>query len=482
MHQALADIERAGPCADLFEFRLDLMRDPDLPALLRARGDKPCIVTNRTKTEGGMFRGSEEERIAFLRRAIDLGADYIDIEASTPKKFLQPMLEDTPASTQKILSFHDFTRTPDRVAEIYEIMSESPAQVLKIVTYAQDIADNLPVLSLVIKSAREGRKLIAFCMGENGLISRILSTLLGGMLTFGSLETGKESAPGQIPAGVLRDVYRVHQRRPGMKIYGVIGDPVAKSLGYLIHNRAFREAGLPHVYLPFRVQHLRKFFAAFEPWFEGLSVTMPHKETILPLLDEIDPLALKIGAVNTVVRENNRWKGYNTDCLGALRALEAQTELAGKNVLIVGAGGTAKAVGHGVIERGARLTVTYHSNRERGESLARELNCKLISTAEIGVDAVDILINCSPVGMSPDTDATPVPAHHLRPGMVVFDAVYNPPETRLIREAKAAGCIAIPGSELFLNQGAAQFELWTKSTAPREAMRGALNDHLAGPA
>ena len=194
----------------------------------------------------------------------------------------------------------------------------------------------------------------------------------------------------------------------------------------------------------------------------------------MPLLDRIDETAGKIGAVNTVVKEGSDWVGYNTDCSGAISALEACTPLKDKNILILGSGGTAKAIGFGVKEKGGRLTVTYNKNKERGESLAKELDCELVYARDAGIRAIDVLINCSPVGMRPDVNQSPFLARDFKEGMVVFDSVYNPLETRLLREAKSAGCTVIPGSELFVNQAARQFELWTGQTAPIEIMRDVL--------
>jgi len=308
-------------------------------------------------------------------------------------------------------------------------------------------------------------------MGEKGEISRILSPLLGAFLTFGSLETGKETAPGQITGTSLRDIYRVCDKRDSFKIFGVIGNPVYKSMGYLIHNRAFQETGSTDIYVPFLVDNVESFFKGFSPYFEGLSVTMPFKEDILTIVDEVEETAKKIGAINTVVRNGKEWKGYNTDCTGALKALEKHVDLKDKNVLIIGAGGTAKAIGYGVHKKGSKVTVTYNRNKEKGLQLARELNAKVINIQNAGEEVIDILINCSPVGMSPNQEETPISSRHLRKGMIVFDSVYNPPETRLIREAKVAGCIAISGVELFVNQAVEQFELWTGQKAPTGPMR-----------
>jgi len=473
MERALEDLARARPLADLVEIRLDLIDRPDLPTLLKAAA-RPAIVTNRTKTEGGQFSGSEAERVAWLRQAIDLGAPYIDIEASTAREHLQPVLENK-GSTKVILSYHDFSKTIDDLTPLYEIMCELPADVVKIVTYAQDIGDNTKMFALLKRAKQEGRSLIALCMGERGEISRILSPLLGGFLTFGALETGKESAPGQILASTLRNVYRLGQdRQGGFNIYGVIGNPVNKSKGYLVHNRALAEIGSPDIYLPLLVDNPAKFIDDFKDRLAGFSITMPFKEVIARHLDRVDDQAKRIGAVNTVKNEAGRLVGYNTDGLGALKALEERGSLKGKNVLILGSGGTAKAIGHGVAGKGGKITVTYRSNPERGRALAAELGGEAVPSHEASSRPVDVLINCSPVGMSPKIHDTPFPAAALRPGMVVFDSVYNPPETRLIREARQAGCEVIAGGELFIHQAALQFELWTGRPAPLSAMREAL--------
>jgi len=476
MAQALKDFDACQSLADVIELRLDLIADHDLPRLLKEAG-KPCIVTNRSKTEGGQFKGSEEERIQVLRQAIDQGAEYIDIETSTPGPLLKSVLENK-GDTQTILSHHDFTRTGDKLEPLYELMCQLPGDVLKIVTYAQDLNDNLTMFKLLARARKEEKKMIGLCMGEKGEISRILTLMMGGLLTFGSLETGKESAPGQILAATLKHVYRVNELTPATKVFGVIGDPVSKSLGYLIHNRAFRETGLSHVYVPFWVQNVTKFFNAFEPYLSGLSVTMPFKEDIQKVLDEVDPVARRMGAVNTVVRQDNRWVGHNTDGPGALQALETHGDLKGKQVLILGAGGTAKAIGQEVVGRGGHLTITYNRNREKAQALADELQCQLISIRAVDQQDVDVLINCSPVGMTPNVNETPFPARLLKPKMVVFDSVYNPTETRLLKEAGEAGCQVISGLELFINQAAAQFELWTGQPAPVPAMRQVLTDHI----
>jgi 3-dehydroquinate dehydratase / shikimate dehydrogenase len=478
MEQALADLESARPLADLFELRMDLIEGADLSKLL-ATASAPCIVTNRTKLEGGQFSGDEASRVAVLREAISAGADYVDIEVSTPREFLQPLLEGDRGKSQLILSYHDFSKTPDRVEAFYEVMSELPGDnIIKIVTYAQDINDNLQIFKLLRRAKQEGRKMIGLCMGEKGEISRILSPLLGGYLTFGSLERGKESAPGQITARRLKEVYRLDRHSAETKWYGVLGNPVSKSMGPWIHNRAFLEMDWPGIYLPFYADNAEKFFKAFESEIEGLSITMPFKEDVARLAGTVEDAAKKIGAVNTLAKANDGWFGANTDGIGAVKALAEKTSLPGKKILIIGAGGTAKAIGHEVVALGAQVTVSYHTNRERADLLAKELGGRSIPVSKAVKESCDILINCSPVGMNPNVDATPIPQSFFKTGMVVFDSVYNPLETRLLKEAREAGCTVIPGIELFLNQAGAQFELWTGLPAPLVAMREALLEQL----
>ena len=477
MPKALDQMTAAEKFADIIELRLDLIASFDLKILLNA-ANKPVIVTARSKLDGGQFKGSEEKRVAVLHDALETGADYVDIEVSTQREYLQPFLESHDTS-KIIISYHDFSHTPEDLTPLYETMKALPGEIIKIVTYARNLSDNLKMFKLLERAKKENKKLIGLCMGDLGEISRVLSPLYGGFLTFGSLERGQESAPGQIPANDLKNIYRVNDAHDNFKVYGVIGNPVSKSMGYLIHNRAFREINSPDVYVSFLVENVEKFFIDFKNYFAGLSVTMPAKENIIKLLDRVDDTAQKIGAVNTIVQEDHKWVGYNTDFSGAIAALEACTSLKNKNILIIGSGGTAKAVGYGINKKGGRLTISYNRNKERAELLAKELNSDLIDCREVGTRPIDILINCSPVGMNPDINKTPFLARNLKKEMVVFDAVYNPIETRLLREAKAIGCKVIPGSELFVNQAARQFELWTGQTAPIDAMREVLMAKLS---
>jgi shikimate dehydrogenase len=262
-------------------------------------------------------------------------------------------------------------------------------------------------------------------------------------------------------------------------LYGVVGYPIAHSLSPTMHNTGFSAIGLNAIYLAFENKNIKGCIQAMRALkIRGMSVTLPHKSSVIPLLDEVNDLAEKIGAVNTVVNEEGHLRGYNTDALGALRALEEKMELSGTSCLMVGAGGAARAIGFILSEKGVKLQVTNRSV-ERGESLARSLDCPFIPLDALQQPMVDLLIQTTPVGMSPRKEACPVPKQILRKEMVVMDIIYNPLETALLSLAKARGCVTINGLSMFIHQGAEQFRLWTGLEAPIRAMtravKGALN-------
>lgn len=266
---------------------------------------------------------------------------------------------------------------------------------------------------------------------------------------------------------------------PKTSVYCVMGNPVSQSLGPIMHNGAFSHAGFDGVYVAFTVSDIQSAIAGMKALgIKGASITIPHKTAVMPLLDEIDPLARKIGAVNTLVYRDGRLWGGNTDCTGAVRALREKTDIAGKRVGILGAGGAARAVGFGVVSKGGRVTI---ANRTpvTGEALAEALNSEFCPLSDIGKKPFDILINTTAVGMTPRADVSPVSAEVLRPEMVVMDIVYNPLQTRLLTMAAASGCTTIDGAAMFIHQGAQQFELWTGKPAPVAVMAEAVRNMLA---
>ena len=261
-------------------------------------------------------------------------------------------------------------------------------------------------------------------------------------------------------------------------LYGVIGNPVRHSLSPALHNAAFSATGLNAVYLAFETGDIEECLKGIRALgIKGASITIPFKTTVMPFLDEIDPLAKRIGAVNTIVNDSGRLKGYNTDALGALKALEENVKLAGMTCLIIGAGGAARAIGFMLKEQDVAVSIVNRS-RKRGEALAASLGCPFVPLDEISGIKGGLLVQTTSVGMYPDIDQCPVPENILENGMVVMDIVYLPAETRLLNLARDRGCVIISGVDMFINQGAEQFRLWTDLDPPFASMRHALKEAM----
>lgn len=254
-------------------------------------------------------------------------------------------------------------------------------------------------------------------------------------------------------------------------VYGVIGDPVSHSLSPVMHNAAFEKIGYNGAYMAFHVKDIQGAVLGIRALgLRGASITIPHKLTVMPHLDEIEKKAKEIGAVNTIVNRDGHLYGYNSDCEGAIRALLEATEIRGKEVILVGAGGAARAIGFGIREQGGNLTI-INIIKEEGESLARDLGARYFPLESIMDFDCQILINATPVGMTPNTDAMPVPQAFLKKERVVMDIVYNPLETRLLKEARKTGCRTVDGVSMFVYQAVSQFESWTGEKAPYDLMR-----------
>ena len=474
----VSEMISASKHADIVELRIDY-----IPELQNAeacieeslkRKTKPVIITNRPEREGGKFNGSEQDRLRLLQKAIDLGADYVDVEYDSIKQITRRN------SSKIIISHHNFKETPHNLSKIYDDICQQKPDIVKIVTYANDIIDNIRIFEL-LKSAQIPT--ISFCMGELGYISRILTSKFGGFLTFASLEKGKESAPGQLTVDELSKIYHFKEINEETKLYGIIGNPVSHSMSPAIHNASFIEKGLNNVYVPLKIANIGAFMNECRKIdFHGFSVTIPHKESILPFLDDLDHTARKIGAINTIVNRNGKLTGYNTDCMAAVMGLEysmkeANETLNNKKVSIIGAGGAARAIAFGLKEKGCDITI-FNRTTERAEKLSQDVKCKFESFEEIHKLNSDILINTTSIGMFPDVDQTPVSKNILKKDMIVFDAIYNPIETRLLRDAKKKGCHTVNGLSMFINQAAEQFRLWTNIDPPIELMAKVVKDML----
>ncbi|XP_043722523.1 bifunctional 3-dehydroquinate dehydratase/shikimate dehydrogenase, chloroplastic-like isoform X2 [Telopea speciosissima] len=402
--------------ADLVEIRLDYIQNfqplHDLEILLRDK-PLPVIIVYRPKWEGGQYEGDEQRRLDALKLAMELGADYIDVELKIP--------------------------------------------------------------------------LIAYSTGDRGLISHLLCPKFGGFLVYGSMRNN--SIPGLPTLDSLRQAYKLEYLNANTKVFGLVSNPVGHSKGPILHNPAFRHTGYNGIYVPMLVDDLKEFFRIYSsPDFAGFSVGIPYKEAVTGCCDEVHPLAESVGAVNTIIRNPSSGKlvGYNTDCEAAITAIEDAlgarrgtndasftSPLAGKQFVLAGAGGAGRALAFGAKSRGARIII-FDIDYERASSLAHSVSGEAQPYEDIVKFCPEkggILANATPIGMHPNTDRIPVAEDTLGVYQLVFDSVYNPRKTRLLKEAEAAGAVVVSGVEMFLRQAVDQFNLFTDAEAPEEFMR-----------
>jgi 3-dehydroquinate dehydratase/shikimate dehydrogenase len=482
LEAARAALLDAARCADLAEVRLDYLRDFDFsdPGLLRPLLEGrplPVILTCRAFSEGGRQMVDEPARLRLLVEGAKAGADYCDIEYAS----IREALRFAPDPSRLIVSHHNFDQTPADIQRVYEELRAVDAAVLKIAVQANRISDTLAIFKLLDRAQSEGRNLIALGMGQSGLITRALGPSRGSFLTYGSLGRGRESASGQPTCEELKKLYRVHAISRETLVTGIIGNTVAHSASPAMHNAAFEDAGIDCVYLPFEVEDAAEFFKRFVrretreiEWnLRGLSVTIPHKVEALDLVDEIDERGRKAGAINTVVIDGGHLRGHNTDVAGAMEPLEKVCNLRGEICAVLGAGGAARAVAQGLVERGAKVSV-FARRVERAQQMARSFGVEVFPMERFESHDAPVVINTTPVGMSGHSEGvSPVPRRWLAGRRIAYDLVYNPLETAFLRDARAEGCRIIDGLEMLVSQAALQFELWTGSKAPADVMRKA---------
>jgi 3-dehydroquinate dehydratase / shikimate dehydrogenase len=458
------------------EFRLDYLKDPStgidtIKNFIKRYPDARILATCRHKENHGHFSGSIDHQIELLAAAGRAGAVAVDLEiesAEKAKKAAGSLREHAPL----IVSYHNFTSTP-ALAGISRRVLRIPADAYKIIVTARKPSDNLRV----IQFARDGLRsapLITFAMSDIGVATRILAPSCGCLYTYAAPSETEGTASGQVSGRLMHNLYRCEKLKRQTRIYGVIADPVAHSKSPLIHNRGFQLRRLDAVYLPFRVatSHLGDWmkFAGELP-VHGFSVTIPHKQRIIRYLDIVEPLAKRIGAVNTVWRKGGKWRGTNTDVDGVLKPLAKHQQICRTSVLIAGYGGAARAAAIALADAGARVTITGR-NLQTAAALARVIRAGTVSIKDAAAQHFDALINATPVGMSPHTNESLFPDRV--PADIVFDMVYNPHETALLKQAKTQGCKVVYGSEMLLEQAGRQFEIWTGETAPLSVMRNAL--------
>ncbi len=490
--QAKRDIARAAEAgADMVELRIDTFTEPHLVRQLAEECILPAIVTCRAAWEGGQSDLPDEQRLAVLEAACHGQTKYIDIELQTVRRG-----HDLPIGRPVICSSHDFDGRPSKLHNIVLEMNQRPGAVNKIVWSARSIRDCVEAFELLTTRTKPT---IALCMGEAGVATRILAKKFGALLTFASLDADSGTAPGQVSIKQMKQLYRWDAITPETRVYGVVASPVKHSMSPAIHNAAFSAVGHDGVYLPFLVEPGYERFKAFMETFlafpplhlSGLSITLPHKENALRYLKEkgaeIEPLAESIGAVNTIVitsinNQPSTLSGFNSDYAAILDSITAalsitREQLAGKRVAVIGAGGTGRTAVAALAHYGANVVV-YNRTLDRAQKLAEEFPGKTGKVVAAPLENLcksccQIYLNTTSIGMHPKVDQSPIDGNlpDLSPDTLIFDAVYNPPETKLLQQAKAAGAKTVSGVEMFVRQAVRQFELWTGKPAPTDLMR-----------
>ena len=425
------------------------------------------IATCRRAAAGGKFQGSIAAQLEILAKAGTAGCQVIDLELQTAVRLKPSQFEKLRSKAAIILSFHDF-RATEKLDETLRKMSAYPADFYKVVGTARSLYDNVTLMRFLEKH-RDDHSLVGICMGEQGIISRVLSVRAGSKFTFAAVTANEKTAPGQVTAQELRSTYRIDQVDAATKVFGVVGDPISHSLSPAIMNAALRRENVNGVFLPLHAKSLKDLLACVrEIPIQGLAVTMPYKEDILPYLDNTDPFTSKIGACNTVVRsQDGKLYGFNTDTSGVVRPLEQRMTLNDARILVLGAGGAARAAVFGLRERGAQVFILNRS-LPAAQKLARQAKARTIKRADLKKLDFDVIINATPVGMG-ITRESPLNADEIK-AQYVFDMVYDPAETKLIQLARLRGAQVILGREMFVHQAARQFEIWTGKPAPREDM------------
>ena len=462
-----------------FEFRLDYLPTPEsgIPVIRRFLSAHPecsILATCRRHQNQGRFNGSVEDQVRILNAAVDAGARAVDIEIESAEN-VAARLDTFRGKGCLILSYHNYEGTPSPEA-ILRRMMRIPADGYKIVTTARKPSDNYRVLSLTRSHSRT--PLVVLAMGEIGFPTRVLSTAWGGLFTYAAPKSSEGTAAGQVSARHLRHLYRVEKFSRSAKIYGVIADPVRHSISPAVHNRAFQAHRIDAVYLPFLVQpaQLKDFFALADKLpVAGFSVTIPHKQKVLRYLDVVEPLARRIGAVNTIWKKAGKWRGANTDAEAITVPLGRKLKLARSTILLVGNGGAARSAAYGLVDKGAKVSIVGR-NPDRVRSLAKACGAEPLLREQLNTRKFDAVVHATPLGMYPHTEACffqdDIPAD------LVFDMVYNPIETTLTRRATAQGLTVISGLQMFVEQAVRQFEIWTGTTGPRTVMEKAALEAL----
>ena len=493
---ALAARKAWADGADAVEIRLDAYEDdPETVALLcSAQPNLTWIITCRSADEGGSFRGHTVDRVARLLGAARNTNALVDFELSDwlrssniRQKISMAAAPSDGAGSCLILSSHDFSHDiPDFSSLLRQTSNVPNLRCTKIAYSPKHIMDTFPLFDLLKQGASH---LTLIAMGEDGLWTRVLAKKFGAFASYCALEKDEFTAPGQLTLDEMKHLYRWDRIDSETKVFGVIGDPTAQSLSPFIHNAWFEEFGIDAVYLPLRVRSRDDAFAEFmnacqrRPWLglSGCSVTLPHKPAALSWAgDRADPMSHWIGAANTLHFTDAKVRAYNTDAYAAVESLVdalgcRRSDLANVTVDILGCGGAARAVAYGLYESGCRMTV-YGRNVDKTKALADSFKAKSLPWDQRVNRSGELVMNTTSVGMWPDIDHSPLPIDSLTNCRLVFDLVYNPLETRLLREAAGAGAQTLNGLDMFTRQAAMQFAIWTGRTPDPGPARETLSN------
>jgi 3-dehydroquinate dehydratase / shikimate dehydrogenase len=455
------------------ELRLDWLRNDSersrFLSWLKRTGPEGAtfLATCRRREGGGKLPGSFNAELHWLAQAREAGCSWCDLEIETFRELPRKRIRELGLPPHILLSLHDFKRMPPRLSSSYA-RGSGEADALKVAAQAHTYSDSLRLLRLASRVSN----LVAVPMGEVGLPARILALREGSALAYAPI--GEATAPGQVSLHDLKHLYRAHEVTRRTRVYGVIGDPVGHSLSPLLHNTGFIARKIDAVYLPFLVHDLRDFLKAVpELGIRGFSVTIPHKQSIVRHLEDCDALAVEIGAVNTVVvRRDGSLYGCNTDYVGILRALEKKLGLAGSRVLVFGAGGAARAAAFALANSGANVGICARRENAARE-LAKAVGGEAVPRRALRSEFFDAVLNATPIGMHPHDQVSPLSFGELN-CRVVMDLINRPQKTQLLKLAARKGIATVPGVEMFVPQGVAQWELWIGRRAPESVMRKAV--------
>ncbi len=456
---------------DMVELRLDMLDDPTIfsPSKIKNLFSVPIIITFRRKIDGGNFKGTEMYRRLVLYEFSKNNFEYIDLEIDT--NFSEVEQEAHLNGIRIIRSYHNFIEVPENLENVIRSLSKKAGEIPKVAVYPNNSKEALELFK-VIDSVTDIKEKIVIGMGEYGIPSRILYKRLGSILSFCSVKA-KLAAPGQLSPEEMDSVYHTKKINKSTLVFGIIGNPVMHSLSPKLHNYAYSRGCVDAVYLPFKVDDIAAFFNLAKILsIKGFSVTIPYKINILEFLDKISPEIKTIKSCNTVLREGNCWKGFNTDQDGFLTPLLPLLNGGNfKNAAIIGAGGAARAIISALSSCNIKLTI-FNRTVDKGEKLAFETGTSFLPLTNAKyLNNYDIIIQTTNVGMSPYENRSPVPDCVFRKGQIVYDIIYKPEKTKFLKEAEKASAIILNGAAMLQAQGIKQYEIFIGQPFPFESKK-----------